>query len=29
MTIHGSAVGGMEHDNVRGMPTFAQMYLTQ
>lgn len=29
MTIHGSAVGGMEHDNVRGMPTFAQMYVAQ
>lgn len=29
VTIHGSAVGGMEHDNVRGMPTFAQMYVAQ
>jgi len=26
--IHGSKVGGMENDNVRGMPTFAQMYIT-
>jgi len=27
--IHGSKVAGMENDNVRGMPTFGQMYLTQ
>jgi peptide/nickel transport system substrate-binding protein len=27
--IHGSKVGGMENDNVRGMPTFAQMYITE
>ncbi len=27
--IHGSKVGGMENDNVRGMPTFAQMYITK
>jgi peptide/nickel transport system substrate-binding protein len=27
--IHGSKVGGMANDNVRGMPTFAQMYITQ
>jgi len=26
--IHGSKVGGMENDNVRGMPTFAQMFIT-
>ena len=26
--IHGSQVGGMENDNVRGMPTFAQMFIT-
>ncbi len=26
--IHGSKVGGMENDNVRGMPTFARMYIT-
>ena len=25
--IHGSQVGGMANDNVRGMPTFARMYL--
>lgn len=25
--IHGSKVGGMENDNVRGMPTLAQMYV--
>jgi peptide/nickel transport system substrate-binding protein len=25
--IHGSRVGGMEDDNVRGMPTFARMYI--
>jgi peptide/nickel transport system substrate-binding protein len=25
--IHGSDVGGMANDNVRGMPTFARMYL--
>ena len=28
-TIHGSQVGGMANDNVRGMPTFALMYVTQ
>ncbi len=27
--IHGSKVGGMDNDNVRGMPTFARMYITQ
>ncbi len=27
--IHGSKVGGMANDNIRGMPTFAQMYVTQ
>jgi peptide/nickel transport system substrate-binding protein len=27
--IHGSKVGGMANDNVRGMPTFARMYITQ
>jgi peptide/nickel transport system substrate-binding protein len=27
--IHGSKVGGMENDNVRGMPTFARMYITK
>jgi len=27
--IHGSKVGGMADDNVRGMPTFARMYITQ
>ena len=27
--IRGSKVGGMANDNVRGMPTFARMYLTQ
>ena len=27
--IHGSKVGGMAPDSVRGMPTFNQMYLTQ
>ena len=27
--IHGSKVGGMEVDNVRGMPTFQQMYITK
>lgn len=27
--IHGSRVGGMEDDNVRGMPTFARMYITK
>jgi peptide/nickel transport system substrate-binding protein len=26
--IHGSKVGGMENDNVRGMPTLQQMYIT-
>jgi peptide/nickel transport system substrate-binding protein len=26
--IHGSKVGGMANDNVRGMPTFARMYIT-
>ncbi len=27
--IHGSKVGGMANDNVRGMPTLARMYITQ
>jgi peptide/nickel transport system substrate-binding protein len=27
--IHGSKVGGMNVDNVRGMPTFSRMYITQ
>jgi peptide/nickel transport system substrate-binding protein len=27
--IRGSKVGGMANDNVRGMPTFARMYITQ
>lgn len=27
--IHGSDVGGMANDNVRGMPTFARMYVRQ
>ena len=27
--IHGSKVGGMANDNVRGMPTFARMYITK
>jgi peptide/nickel transport system substrate-binding protein len=27
--IHGSKVGGMEPDTLRGMPTFKQMYITQ
>ena len=27
--IHGSRVGGMFNDNVRGMPTFALMYITK
>ena len=27
--IHGSKVGGMENDNVRGMPTFSRMYITK
>jgi peptide/nickel transport system substrate-binding protein len=27
--IHGSKVGGMENDEVRGMPTFTQMYITE
>ena len=27
--IHGSKVGGMENDNVRGMPTFSRMYVIQ
>jgi peptide/nickel transport system substrate-binding protein len=27
--IHGSKVGGMANDNVRGMPTLAQMYITK
>jgi peptide/nickel transport system substrate-binding protein len=26
--IHGSKVGGMANDNVRGMPTLARMYIT-
>ncbi len=27
--MHGSKVGGMENDNVRGMPTFSLMYITK
>jgi len=27
--IHGSKVGGFANDNVRGMPTFARMYITK
>jgi hypothetical protein len=27
--VHGSKVGGMEIDNVRGMPTFHQMFVTK
>jgi peptide/nickel transport system substrate-binding protein len=27
--IHGSKVGGMVNDNVRGMPTFGLMYITE
>ena len=27
--VFGSEVGGMEHDNVRGMPTFNQMYVIE
>ena len=27
--IHGSKVGGMANDNIRGMPTFARMYITR
>jgi peptide/nickel transport system substrate-binding protein len=27
--IRGSKIGGMENDSVRGMPTFADMYITQ
>lgn len=27
--IRGSKVGGMANDNVRGMPTFSRMYITQ
>jgi peptide/nickel transport system substrate-binding protein len=27
--IHGSKVGGMANDNVRGMPTFQRMYITE
>ncbi|QNN52523.1 ABC transporter substrate-binding protein [Nocardioides mesophilus] len=27
--IHGSKVGGMANDNVRGMPTLARMYITK
>lgn len=27
--IHGSKVGGMANDNVRGMPTFSRMYITK
>jgi hypothetical protein len=27
--IRGSKIGGMANDNVRGMPTFATMYVTQ
>src|SRR5680860_305171 len=29
MTIHGSAVGGMEHDNVRGMPTLSLIHISE
>ena len=27
--IHGSKLGGVENDNVRGMPTFGSMYITE
>ncbi len=27
--IHGSKVGGMANDNVRGMPTFGRMYISE
>ena len=27
--LRGSKIGGMANDNVRGMPTFATMYVTQ
>ena len=27
--IRGSKIGGMYNDNVRGMPTFQPMYITQ
>ena len=27
--IRGSRIGGMDNDNVRGMPTFQTMYVTQ
>jgi peptide/nickel transport system substrate-binding protein len=27
--IHGSKVGGMYNDNLRGMPTFNEMYVAQ
>ena len=27
--IRGSKIGGMFNDNVRGMPTFETMYVTQ
>jgi peptide/nickel transport system substrate-binding protein len=27
--IRGSKVGGMANDNIRGMPTFARMYITK
>jgi peptide/nickel transport system substrate-binding protein len=27
--IHGSKVGGMVNDNVRGMPTFSRMYISE
>jgi peptide/nickel transport system substrate-binding protein len=27
--IRGSKIGGMYNDNVRGMPTFQTMYITQ
>ena len=27
--IHGSKLGGVENDNVRGLPTFQSMYITE
>jgi len=27
--LHGSRVGGMSNDNVRGMPTFQDMFVAQ
>jgi peptide/nickel transport system substrate-binding protein len=28
LTIHGSKIGGMRNDNVKGMPTFTQLYVS-